>query len=207
MILYRWRDPGEDAKLNLFGQLKRVTKEWLDTYLVCKGGTFPAQLKYKTLADAACNKIIAGINRKFVGERPVKAILDPYNPTGSTRHVKFNTSKLDRWETDSRRSHINWIILDSDWEGEFCRVAEAHPKVRSYVKNHNLGLEVPYRYGSQQRKYLPDFIVQVDDGRPDRRCMAAYIMGVLPRRNASGSQNPPERKAARCSVVHLRPCA
>jgi type III restriction enzyme len=26
-------------------------------------------------------------------------------------------------------------------------------------------LEVPYRYGSETRKYLPDFIVRVDDGR------------------------------------------
>ena len=44
-------------------------------------------------------------------------------------------------------------------------MAESHPKVRAYVKNHNLGLEVPYRYGSEIRKYLPDFIVLVDDGR------------------------------------------
>ena len=55
-------------------------------------------------------------------------------------------------------------MLDSEWEGEFCRVAESHPRVRAYVKNHNLGLEVPYRYGSETRKYLPDFIVLVDDG-------------------------------------------
>jgi type III restriction enzyme len=45
----------------------------------------------------------------------------------------------------ARRCHVNWVILDSDWEAEFCRVAEAHPWVRSYVKNHGLGLEVPYR--------------------------------------------------------------
>lgn len=32
------------------------------------------------------------------------------------------------------------------------------------MKNHNLGLEVPYRYGSETRRYLPDFIVQVKDG-------------------------------------------
>ena len=57
-----------------------------------------------------------------------------------------------------------WVILDSDWEAEFCRVAESHPKVKAYVKNHNLGLEVPYRYGSENRKYRPDFIVLVDDG-------------------------------------------
>jgi type III restriction enzyme len=167
LVLNKWRDPGEEAKLHLFGQLKRIAKQWLDGYLVCKGGTFPAQLKYKMLADMACNKIIAGINRKFIGERPINAVLDPYNPIGSTRHVNFNTSKKDRWETDSRRCHVNWVVLDSDWEAEFCRVAEAHPRVRSYVKNHNLGLEVPYRYGSEMRKYLPDFIVRVDDGHGD----------------------------------------
>jgi hypothetical protein len=167
LVLHRWRDPGEEAKLHLFGQLKRIAKQWLDGYLVCKGGTYPAQLKYKMLADMACSRIIAGINRKFVGERPIKAVLDPYNPTGSTTHVNFNTSKTLRWKTDTRRCHINWVVLDSGWEGEFCRVAEAHHRVRSYVKNHNLGLEVPYRYGSEMRRYRPDFIVRVDDGRGD----------------------------------------
>ncbi len=164
-LLYtKWRDPGEEPKLHLFGQLKRITKQWLDTCLVCKGGTYPAQLMYQELADMACERITAGITRAEQGKRPIKAVLDPYNPTGTTAHVNFNTSKTDRWETDARRCHLNWVILDSDWEGEFCRVAEAHPKVRAYVKNHNLGLEVPYRYGSETRTYLPDFIVQVDDG-------------------------------------------
>ena len=165
-LLYtKWRDPGEEPKLHLFGQLKRITKQWLDTCVVCKGETYPALLMYQELADMACNRITAGITRKFLGERPIKALLDPYNPTGSTMHVRFNTSKTDRWETSSERCHINWVILDSDWEGEFCRVAESHPQVRAYVKNRNLGLEVPYRYGSETRKYRPDFIVLVDDGR------------------------------------------
>ena len=167
LVLNRWRAPGEDPKLHLFGQLKRIAKQWLEGYLDCKGGTYPAQLKYKMLADMACNKIIAGINRKFIGDRPIKAVLDPYNPTGSTMHVNFNTSKTLRWETDAQRCHVNWAVLDSEWEGEFCRVVEAHPRVRSYVKNQNLGLEVPYRYGSEMRKYIPDFIVRVDDGHGD----------------------------------------
>jgi type III restriction enzyme len=102
-----------------------------------------------------------------VGERPIKALLDPYNPTGSTIHVNFTTSETSRWQTDARLSHIKWVVLDSDWEVEFCRVAESHPRVKAYVKNHNLGLEVPYRYGSESRKYLPDFIVVVDDGHGD----------------------------------------
>jgi type III restriction enzyme len=106
----------------------------------------------------------SSITRKFLGARPIKALLDPYNPVGSTKHVRFNTSRTERWETSAKHCHINWVVLDSDWEAELCRVAESHPKVRAYVKNHNLGLEVPYRYGSETRKYLPDFIVLVDDG-------------------------------------------
>lgn len=165
-LLYtKWRDPGDEAKLHLFGQLKRITKQWLDTCLVCKGGTYPAQLMYQELADMASERITAAITRSLVGTRPIKAVLDPYNPVGSTNHVSFNTSKTERWETAADRCHINWVILDSDWEAEFCRVAEKHPKVKAYVKNHSLGLDVPYRYGSETRKYLPDFIVRVDDGR------------------------------------------
>lgn len=167
-LLYtKWRDPGEEPKLHLFGQLKRITREWLDSHLICKGGTYPAQLMYQELADMACERITRGIVSRFVGQRPVKAVLDPYNPTASSRHVSFNTSKQRRWQTDPRKCHVNWAIADSDWELELCRVVEAHPRVRAYVKNQGLGLEVPYRYGSTTRRYLPDYIVLVDDGRGD----------------------------------------
>lgn len=166
LIERHWRDPNDEPKLHLFGQLKRITKQWLDSYLVCKGGTYPAQLLYQSLADMACERINAAITRAGMEKhKPVKAILDPYNPTGSTSHVQFNTSKTNRWQTDARRCHINWVILDSDWEAEFCRVAESHPLVKAYVKNQSLGFEIPYRYGSDTRRYLPDFIVLVDDGR------------------------------------------
>ena len=93
-LLYtKWRDPGEEPRLYLFGQLKRITKQWLDTYLVCKGKTYPALLMYQELADMACNKITAAITREFQDKHPIKALLDPYNSTGSTKHVRFNTSK------------------------------------------------------------------------------------------------------------------
>jgi type III restriction enzyme len=164
LIETKWRDPGEEPKLHLFGQLKAITKQWLDKHLKCKGDTFPAQLMYQELADMACNRITDAITSAFVGDRPIRAVLDAYNPQGTTAIVNFNTSKTDRWQTSPARCQINWVILDSNWEAEFCRVAESHPRVKRYVKNHNLGFEVPYRYGSEIRRYRPDFIVIVDDG-------------------------------------------
>ena len=164
-LLYtKWRDAGEEPQLHLFGQLKRITRKWLEEHLVCKGGTFPAQLMYQELADMACGRIAAAITRAEIDARPVKAVLDPYNPVGSTRHVHFATTKKTLWQTAPNRCHLNWVVCDSDWEAEFCRVAESHPRVRAYVKNQGLGLEVPYRSGSIPRTYIPDFIVLVDDG-------------------------------------------
>ena len=163
----KWRDPGEEPKLHLFGQLKRITRQWLKDHLVCKGETYPAQLVYQSLADTACERITRGIVARHLEDRPVQAVLDPYNPSGSTIHVRFNTSKKTRWKTDAGHCHVNWVVCDSDWEAEFCRVAEAHPRVRAYVKNHGLGLEVPYRFQAESRIYVPDFIVLVDDGHGD----------------------------------------
>lgn len=177
-LLYtKWRDTGDEPKLHLFGPLKRITRQWLDKHLVCKGSTYPAQLIYQGLADMACERITAAITLSHAGQTPIKALLDPYNPTGSTAHVNFNTSKKLRWETRADCSHINWVILDSDWEAEFCRVAEEHPRVKAYVKNHNLGLEVPYQYGSGTRTYIPDFIVLVDDGHEDPLQLIVEIKG------------------------------
>ena len=169
----KFRDGDGDPQLHLFGQLKRITRQWMDHHFTCAGeGVNHAQLLYPGIADVACNKINDAIVRAGIrdsGPRVVKAVLDPYTPLGSTAHVNFNTSRLSRYDTAGPppRSHLNWVILDSDWEAEFCRVAEAHPRVRSYVKNHGLGFEVPYLHGRDARIYRPDFIVRLDDGRGD----------------------------------------
>ncbi len=169
----KYRDSGEEPKLHLFGPLKRITREWLDDHLVCRGGTKPAQVLYPSLKEVACERIKQAIDRGSAqrkaredsSEPSITAVLDPYNPSGSTAHVRFTTTKQSLWTTNPDRCHINYAVYDSGWEAEFCRIADAHPRVRAWVKNHGLGLEVPYRSGSETRTYIPDFIVLVDDGR------------------------------------------
>ncbi len=172
-LLYQdWLDKNGEPKLHLFGQLKRITRQWLDEYLTCVGGTYPAQLSYKQLGELACTRITRAINRAAINranpdEKPIRAVLDAYNPTGSTRHVRFTTSKRDRYKTSPELCHVNWAVTDSGWEKEFCRIVEQTKRVKAYVKNHSLGFEVPYVMGQEARRYRPDFIVLIDDGRPD----------------------------------------
>jgi type III restriction enzyme len=178
LIYRKYRDPGEQPKLYLFGQMKRITRQWLDGgYLKCTGGTHIGQVLYPEIADMAAERIKAAITETLRGENRIKAILDAYNPTGSTAFVNFTTSKELRWETRPDKSHVNWVVCDSDWEAEFARVAERHPSVLSYVKNQGLGLEVPYLSGSTPRKYIPDFIVQLDDGNPDPLNLIVEVKG------------------------------
>lgn len=168
-LLYSYfKDADGEPKLHLFYQIQRIVRRWIDEgYLNCKGGTGPWMLQILAIAAQAAERIYNGIAAAIGNEERIRAVLDPYNPRGSTRHVGFMTSK-DLYTTDPAKSHINYVVCDSDWEAEFARAAEEHPRVLSYVKNQGLGLEVPYKDGSTARNYLPDFIVNIDDGRgPD----------------------------------------
>lgn len=165
LLLYKYfKDEDGEPKLHLFGQVKRITRQWIDDgYLECKGDTGRWMLEYVDIGNQAAERIYNAIVNSIGDRRKVKAVLDPYNPKSSTSHVGFSTTK-DLWTTAADKSHINYVALDSDWEAEFARVAEQHPRVISYVKNQGLGLEVPYKDGSTARNYIPDFIVRIDDG-------------------------------------------
>jgi type III restriction enzyme len=167
-LLYtRFTKAGEPAPMHLFYSLQRVARRWLDGgYLECKGGTQRWMVAvYQDVSGKACELIDLACQRAMGKDKGVKAILDPYNPRGSTTHVAFNTTKELLWETAQTRCHVNYVVCDSDWEAELARVVEAHPRVIAYVKNQGLQFTVPYRDGGNPKKYVPDFIVQVDDGR------------------------------------------
>ncbi len=121
---------------------------------------------------------------------PIKALLDPYNPTGSTAHVRFNTSKADRWETElaaaarstGSSSTATGRPSSAAWPS---RTRRSAPTSRTTTS----ALKCPYRYGSETRKYLPDFIVLVDDGHgPDDLLAPRRRDQGLPARGCEGEE-------------------
>lgn len=92
-------------------------------------------------------------------------MLDPYNPSGSTRHVNFITAK-PCWATGARppKCHISHVVLDSGWEEQLALTLEQHPRVITYAKNQALGFDIPYLDGGTLRRYIPDFLVRLDTG-------------------------------------------
>lgn len=159
----KFRDHDEALPVHLFGSIMRVVRRWIDEgYLVCNGVPTGA-VTYLDICDKAVERIYLACQRTLHGEKRVKAILDAYNPKGSSRFVNFTTSK-DTFKTSPAKSHVNYVVCDSSWEAELALAIENNAHVTAYVKNHGLQFEVPYRDGSTPRKYLPDFIVRIDDG-------------------------------------------
>ena len=111
IIYEKYREPGEPPKFNLFGKLKPIVRRWLDEgCLKTTGGTVPGQVLYPSIKDDAAEKIVAAIAASPGGTPRVKAVVDPYNPEGTTSHVSFNTSKEPRWQTDPRKCHVDWVV-------------------------------------------------------------------------------------------------
>jgi type III restriction enzyme len=165
LLSHTLRDADERPKIHLFPQAQAIVSQWLDSgLLICKGGTFPAQLAYRQLSDEVCDLLVGAINTSQTGREIVRAMLDPFNPEGSTASVNFTTSQTERWQPHPDRSQINWIILDSGWEAQLAEAIESHPRTAAYAKNHNLGLEIPYLRDGEARRYRPDYIVRLTDG-------------------------------------------
>ena len=176
-LLYaRFRDEDGIPRQHLFPQIQRLARRWIDEgYLVTKGVPIGAILYQDQLARAA-EKIDIACTRGSDGR--LVAVLDPYNPRGSTRHVNFITSK-PCWATGARppKCQISHVVLDSSWEEQLALTLEGHPRVLAYAKNQALGFEIPYLDGGTMRRYTPDFLVRLDDGGPDPLHLVLEVKG------------------------------
>ena len=163
-LLYaHFRDEEGFPKQHLFPQIQRLARRWLDEgYLVTKGVPIGAILYQDQLARAA-EKIDIALTRGSEGR--LLAVLDPYNPKGSTRFVNFITSK-PVWKTGAQpaKCQISHVVLDSSWEEALALTLENHPRVIAYAKNQALGFDIPYLDAGVMRRYVPDFLVRLDDG-------------------------------------------
>jgi type III restriction enzyme len=166
----RWALGGSDAPVKawLFPQVLDIARRWLAECVVLKDNTFPQLLLLAEKAHAAAERIYDAIVSTDSGARTLKPILRPYDTVGSTRHVDFDTTKAV-YQTDPAKCHVSYVVADTgSWEQKLAQTLEQMPEVVAYVKNQNLGFSIPYTIDGGERRYIPDFIARVDDGRgPD----------------------------------------
>jgi len=164
-------------KQHLFPQIQRIARRWLDEgYLVTRGVPVGAILYQDQLARAS-EKINIALTRGSEGR--LLAVLDPYNPKGSTRFVNFITSK-PVWKTGAQppKCQISHVVLDSSWEEQLALTLENNPRVVAYSKNQAMGFDIPYLDAGVMRRYVPDFLIRLDIGDDEPLNLILEVKGV-----------------------------
>lgn len=145
----------------MFPQVVDIARQWLRTCVTYHDDTFPGLLLLAESAERAASKIHHGFfSIKGDRQERILPMLRPYDPTGSTFDVDFDTIR-PVYATDRDRCHVTHVVRDSDWELVVAQALEELPIVASYVKNDHLGFTIPYTDAGRSREYHPDFLVRL----------------------------------------------
>ena len=89
----------------------------------------------------------------FDTERPIRATGDmlPWYTGKPCEHVKH--------------SHINMCVFDSRWEASEAFELDRSEHVAAWVKNDHLGFEITYSFRGIIRKFRPDYLVRLANGK------------------------------------------
>lgn len=159
LIKFHFSDEEQNAQFHLFNKLFDIVKYWYDHKVLLLG---ESDLKFKKLIFFKDSKEIVdhirrGINPQLNTTEHVRPVFNYYNKLGSTKYVNGNTTKE---VFPTKKSHVNYVVMDSEWEGIAAKTLEELPQVISYVKNQFLGFAIPYVKEGKDHNYFTDFIVR-----------------------------------------------
>ena len=103
---------------------------------------------------------------RFVREQNlehIEPVFDEERPIGSTRDMRtWYTTKPCH---PTKKSQISHVVADSAWEQYAANVLESSLLVTSYAKNDHIGFQVYYLWNGARRRYIPDFLVRLTNGK------------------------------------------
>jgi type III restriction enzyme len=166
-----------DVQAWLFPQVLALTRRWLAECVTCKDNTFPQLLLLLQFAHDAADRIYKAIVAATPGAKRLQPILEPYDTTGSTNHVDFDTIR-DTYLTRADKCHVSHVVADTgSWEQKLAQALEDMDEVACYVKNERVGFTIPYTLEGEQWQYHPDFLARMRDGRPDLLNLIIEVTG------------------------------
>ncbi len=159
LIKFHFSDDEGNPRFQKFNKLKSIVAEWYDKKVILLN---IQDQRYKRLLffeepKKIVDHIARGINPQNNTTEHIRPVFNYYNKFSSTKYVNGNTTK-EVYAT--KKSHVNYVVMDSDWEGIAAKTLEELPQVISYVKNQFLGFAIPYVKEGKDKNYFTDFIVQ-----------------------------------------------
>jgi len=151
----------------LMAQLVRIVQDFLKSDNLKISQTLHAQddMRRRILIMLNMTKVIQHVANeiRINNSETTVPVFDPERPSRTTGDMMpWYTSKPNHL---TKKSHINLVVYDSAWEATESYRLEKSKDVEAWVKNDHLGFEIVYLFNGVVRKYRPDFIVRLNDGR------------------------------------------
>ena len=133
--------------------------------LIIRSKIYQDDLKKRLLILLNMNKIVQHVfnSIRFQNTEGLVPIFDKENPIKST-------SKMITWYTTkpceiAQKSHISHVVFDSSWEASEAFELDRNQDVISWAKNDHLGFVINYVYRGIIRKFYPDFLIKLKNGK------------------------------------------
>ena len=147
-------------------QLIRLVEQFLESGKIKIPSLFHQDPLRRRILFALCMDRLVQHLMRFIhqqNQERIEPVFDPENPIGSTRYMRtWYTTKPCQ---PTQHSQISHLVADSAWEAHAANVLETTGLVASYAKNDHLGFQVHYLWNGAKRRYVPDFLIRLSNGR------------------------------------------
>lgn len=177
LIKYHFSDEEGNPHFQQFNKLKNIVTEWYNekVRLLNISDQRFKRLLYFEEPKRIVDHIARGINPQLNTVEHIRPVFNYYNKFSSTTYVNGNTAKE---VFPTKKSHVNYVVMDSGWEGICAKTLEEIDTVKSYVKNQFLGFAIPYVKDGKDRQYFTDFIAQVQSNDGTLKNLMIEISGM-----------------------------
>ena len=157
--------------------MKNIVEEWYNEKVLLLNISDQRfkRLLYFEEPKKIVDHIARGINPQLNTTEHIRPVFNYYNKFSSTKYVNGNTVK-DVYE--KRKSHVNDVVMDSDWEGICAKTPEEIDTVDCYVKNQFLGFAIPFTKDGKDRQYFSNFIARVKSKDGNIKNLIIEISGM-----------------------------
>ena len=179
-----WKN--ENTKIAMLGQIFKMVEAFLqsDKIWIEPSLFYTDEVRRRILLKLQMDKIVRHLWQYIKVEQT-----DHIVPVYAKKRVR-STADMQTWYTGkacwpTKKSQISHVVLDSGWENTSSYVLERNEHVTAYAKNDHLGFDIVYTYAGMVRKYIPDFLIKLDNGK----------MLVLEIKGKDSEQNRAKREA------------
>lgn len=152
------------TKFHLIGQIIHLVEDFIDSGKIKTNDAYINEGSWKILYAKRMRQIVLHVWDYIEGTE------HEYDYLTLDEHRRvISTSDMPTWYSRKKclpteKSHISHMVCDSSLEEKTAKMLEKNTHVKAWVKNDHIGFQITYFFQGQAHKYIPDFVVLLDNG-------------------------------------------